>query len=1367
MSYTPPVNPMDVSWGGAKQYSGPIGNLPAAWQQGLLQYIGPASASSGATLATPSLQWTTYASPEGIQQPADAARQPQVTRDRRYIRPQYILDASWVGADAYNPPAWSVIATWADLTYISPTGIHDDAVGTPLLIWQQFITPAGVDWLAMGRNNYALYPWEYAPPEWRIDASWVGRDASYVPPNGAIDGVWTLPSESKYLTVIGWESSAFGMSNVEGRRFIAYPEGIAPAEVPRPHIENTAAPIKPIGILSYASGNAEVWNWWQFAYPRAFKSDVYGEAFVLGGVKLVNPPSIAWAGSGRPLVINTTADQHVGLSGRGIPPAGVGSHNVSPRTVWLEGIYATAFGYPRVYFPPRPEGWLSTAFGYPVVADRTFYVTAGGIDSLELGFPSIRDRAQKILHRSSPTTSVFGDVIVRLEKRYVYPAGYANQEFGDWSEVRNTRRPVYPSGALYTSYGDHHVANKTPALWPVGIASQVFGGADVGYYYRTVEPSGVIPPYPQVMPPWLWQTPGIHPKGIAAPAIDKPSVWPSIRRVSLAGFESLRFGQSLVDFSWRRLRLEENGIKPAEHGVPIVWHFVRKLDLDASQSYMEFGRPWVSRGLRSVEPEGIDYPYMSNHMVGTTRYVGAEGWDSVRWLTRIIPEQQTLEQVGKRTDVHGLAGIENRTRSVFPLGVTTYPEPFMNWGVARFWNRTQVITQYEDLKSGLAIQPLSKWTLIENRNKVIGAIGFAGTRFGYNLIANNARVIEPVGIADPKLPDYQKTGSVTHWSRPLLLTGIEPPITSSWSVVYNKAIPLKPNGLVATEFGRAEIVNTRRYRRMVGFDAYAFGHTFVSFAIRELEFEGRYSIQPPPIRMPDVRLHTRYIDPPSLEEGKVAQEALIETRFNRVRPRWDHRDLFGEPALKNLTPEYLMRGWDTSEWGNTNIRLEWRGVQAEGYSHQLFGKATISDRTRTIDVHGFNEMKVSDKLIFIRIGADPIVTQYIDLRRFILDDNTWEIISDEGEGYGIRVPTVQVSVPNLLKGYIFHGKDGGNREMTLWGNPYITANTIRVEPGLNELSNFGETAVSASIRSISVPSMGQLVNDSVDSSGGRHMGSWGKPALSPHTIYAVVEANAQARRNHGIGSAATLRPVNAGARLGSPRVNQHLSIISPKGIPFSGYNGTIGVGRPVVHNKLQRIYPKGSLMQRLGWAVIPGDRKIVFDDEDALIGPEVFGRPSVKRPPEPPFVKAGGILGYVSGRPVIDFYHRTLKAQGVFSQAMGFSRGDTRNMPQSLHVGPPNLHLQVGFDSSDYGEVWVSHRVRGVEILGWDSFICDYSLEHFDQRMRVKRNELVIEAQRVDPEGFVSHHVSAANVLPGLHFIRPDGNSDQYRKGAF
>lgn len=339
-------------------------------------------------------------------------------------------------------------------------------------------------------------------------------------------------------------------------------------------------------------------------------------------------------------------------------------------------------------------------------------------------------------------------------------------------------------------------------------------------------------------------------------------------------------------------------------------------------------------------------------------------------------------------------------------------------------------------------------------------------------------------------------------------------------------------------------------------------------------------------------------------------------------------------------------------------------------------------------------------------------------------------------------------------------------DMVLWGRPTVHANGIRVEPGIFDFY-VGEPFVSLKRRRIDTLTIGQLVTPS---SRLGNMGSWGLPRISPHTIYAVLEATEQAKLNHFTGET-TLYPVNDGVRVGHPSVTKWNNAIEPHGIPGSGALGSFGywgVGFPRLVNLRQYVAPYGTLMQRIGWPSIPGPQDILIEEP---IGGHVVGTPHVSPPPYsgPLTLYPEAFEATAGGSASVDLLNRTLLPDGWASEEFGKEDPlGSVNMPQGLYVGPPNLHQQDGFDSAEFGIQWVSLWVRDLQPKGHDSFLSEYDIENFAKRMRVRNaNDSWGGRRSVLTHGHQSSRVGAPGVRPGTHYIRPDGNSDQYRKGAF
>lgn len=137
-------------------------------------------------------------------------------------------------------------------------------------------------------------------------------------------------------------------------------------------------------------------------------------------------------------------------------------------------------------------------------------------------------------------------------------------------------------------------------------------------------------------------------------------------------------------------------------------------------------------------------------------------------------------------------------------------------------------------------------------------------------------------------------------------------------------------------------------------------------------------------------------------------------------------------------------------------------------------------------------------------------------------------------------------------------------------------------------------------------------------------------------------------------------------------------------------------------------------------------------------------------------------------RPAIDFFNRTIKAVGHSHLEMGTRKsGDTPFMWQGLRVGELIKGNYGGFENEVFGNTFISLKVRNVEAQGFESFVMEYDYTQFDQRMRVVRQELPKPKLLIKPVGVDALLLAVPNIKPAVHYIRPDGNADQFRKGAF
>jgi len=848
------------------------------------------------------------------------------------------------------------------------------------------------------------------------------------------------------------------------------------------------------------------------------------------------------------------------------------------------------------------------------------------------------------------------------------------------------------------------------------------------------------------------ETQFVLPAGVAPGAVPVGSVRNVARSLSPRGLDSLAVANSLTVVNRSRYvaagnigaaacgtpsvalftrYLRQSGILATRYGVARVSHERQNIQL-RSIAPPGLGTPWASSSPRIIEATGRDAAAVPSPLVGGTRYLQPAGIDVLGFGTRIIPESQSIAPLGFRED-WGQQDIKNHLTFAVPMGFQSTVQEEFRWGRVHVWNRRQFITMTHDAESGLSAQPWSQWTLVENRSRVVRAIGVAPPAWGYTQIDNKARVVRPAGMRPSSPPGTAKAGMVAHRVRQLPVDGIEVPPISTWHVVFNAAKVLAPPGTVATVFGTAALENTRReFDRIGDFDSAAIGTAFVDFAVRSLTIEPRYSIAAPDVRLPEVKLHTRYFEPQGADTAGVGLAAL-SIHFKRIEPRWNHRDLVGEPHARNVTPELGAYGWNAEKFGDASVRLQWRRVKADGASMQLFGRARIADRKQGIAVPGTNVMKMGDKLVVTKTGTPPYAPQNIEVDIPLASES-------------------EVGIPGLNQSVLYAV---GVRPPAA-GTPLVRFTGATVDAGI-KVDAYGKPTVGLRNRRIAVSAWDDA-----------NVFSPGKPVMSPLTIWAVKEAPEQAKLNHG---GSTLHYVGEtdiyppGVRFGAARISTYQGILRVRTM-----GDMAAVGAPRIDLRRRYITPKGVRALRMGWANIgDGEQTIAqFGGTDTLAA----GRPSVARAPYtgPQSVVPPGIAAMAFGSATwVSLRHRTYQLGGFSAMSMGRSGPDSPYQWRRLHVGPPMPTCPRGFEASQFGETWVSLRVRGVEGQGFSTSSLEYDPSRFAERLRVSR--AVAQGRPADqiltPVGVDGPSAGAPNVRPGVHYIRPDGDADQFRKGAF
>ena len=1144
--------------------------------------------------------------------------------------------------------------------------------------------------------------------------------------------------------------------------------GIAKSDVSVPHIHNNSAIVRPAGFnAAIVTGNTTIanrnrsveissfvaslfgvtyiYNLKQYVSMNghAVDTSLFGELLLQGGVRYLTVYGFNSGKLGSAQATNTRADQYA--IAQGILGLSIGSPNVSPRYIRPVDISAPIFPQPLVQRSPYPLGLDHSSYGDATLWFRVRYLSPAGILGFDSGYAKIFDPTQFIYANPPQTSAVFGDIKAKNKNIIVYAQGVLASAVNEWAVFENTLRLINAKGFDGFIAADANITNKTPSIIPDGFVSPV-GEPSIAERVRRVNVIGI--PYLFFGLPTLTTPPSLVPQGDDYLKFGDAFISLKVRTLFMDGTYSLSIGNTTV-WPWSR-NVELDGI-----GAPIlmsdstVTHGLRELLPNGSDSMKFSASHWLSFRIRTIVTESIvDNAPNTSHRVSRNIIIYPAGFDATEWGSRIIPENKTLLPTGIAPSV-GTPAIDWFIRSLYPNGFATSFSAEKNtdirFGVARAFNKTQYIVQFFDVASGLVPQDFSQWTAIELRNKTISTYGVDAKKIGYALVSNNAAQISPVGAQG-----YVGSPFISYRVRSVFADAIESPYMANWNVVYNAAFVVAPVSKNTDAFGVHRLFSNLQTLKANGSEMPSYGYHMVDFAVRTLQMESRYGIYPAYINLPDVQLHTRYIlpkgfDPSTLWSSNVGMPDLAIHR-NIISPKWTDRQYlwWGEPALKNLTPEIGAHGNVNELFGVTSIRTQWKNVFATGDESLLLGKVLIEFKTKEIAVAGLNAAPISQLHKVIKLGAPPYSTQYIDLRGFSEVDG----VLKEGDGYGIE-PPAQVASPALNQSVIY--PEGFIAAK--FGEARVTANTLRIDAGIYILG-------------VANPSVGLKVRELAIEGINNHIGEVriGQPRITPHTIYAPFgdEATEQARRNNpGSGSGSY---INTGVKFGSVGVINKNRVLwhynSHKGDSF---------GTQSLMLSRQYIEPKGMRSEKSGWHSIPFSLQAVTQThDDGLDSFQQFGIATFDRPPYlgSYTVNAFGGNHELFGEVVLQNSIRFLYPFGLASTAMGDKRdSDNPFMWQGLRIGELVLGKYGGAEHSIFGLPIISAKVRDISVEGFDTFLSEYDIYNFKTRMRVYRQTIPAEKDYIQVMAANTVEFGNAKITHGHYFIRPDGNSETYRQG--
>lgn len=1144
----------------------------------------------------------------------------------------------------------------------------------------------------------------------------------------------------------GFDNLEMGESSIRNKREIVETYDNLFEEFGYPTVENGIPSITPESIFETDFGYPSIYNLLQYVdlNENGLASELFGDSLLKGGVRYVYAGDLDFTEFGDTKFVNTKADQYIDVTGGDFSK--IGDTNVSPQIVSARGILGTLWGSPYVQRNPNPSGWISERFGTAWVSRSPRYFDVSVGNTSDFGLAKIFDARQDITVYTVIDGGIFGDIRIYNLNYIIKPLGFVSDPPVDWTVVENTKRPYSLKGFDAALFGSVWIRNATASFTPDPLHSLIFGEHLIADRIRRINVPGI---YQHVFGlATATKTPELNVDPFDALGMGDPVVSNYVRYIEAHGFESLEI-DAIDSVTMLRRQLVTQGFLHDEYGEPSISHAIRELIAQGFDALALDAEHQLWFRVRSIEVKGIYEDQKAySHRVGGTQYVQSYGFDATLFGDRIIPENRHVLAESFKSSVFGDPQAALILQYVKPIGfITVGLEAADRWGNTRVYNLRQYITQYYDVSSELNPPEWSMWQAVENRNKQVITVGTEMSRLGRAQIDNNAHLFLPSAI------DSEIFGLpfVSHKNRKIGLEGIEPEYISSWGVIFNAAKVIKPTSFLSTVFEKPNVYTNRRYFPWIGnFESQAFGTPMISDRVRTLSFEQRYSIEPPQINLPTVDLYTRYVDARSKDHAVFGLPSLaIHKKI--IAPQWTLRHYFGDVMLKNKTPQIYLWGTNSDEFGNASIRTQWRELLFKGDECTEFGKPTIAFMDRSIQVtSGIIGWYVSTKNVVTGSATPPLMPQYIYLNN-VSDEEDGELSTKIKDGLGIGIPWGQIPNPTLSQNII----EPSGFNAIKFGDSDIHSNGIIVRDGIKLKDECGNPLVSLKNRTISVNGISSPI-------------LVGRPQMSPLTIWAVVEAPAQAKEIHNAGALHFVNSESGGREPGEVFGRATISMHRPNLDVFSITPLNL-YGNATVDHLLRYVRTDGIQAYRMGWHTIgDGTQEI---KPYLPINFATFGIAGVQLKYELNRLITVDSDDYLSfGDTDVANFNRELLPEGIDSLKMGSSWDDTIYLPQSLNIGFPTPVIPVGNLMESFGKTYIGLKVRDIGAQGFDASVIGYDPRNFNARMRVQRGQggtKTKPVQTIQAVGFDAFLSNASNVKYAVHYIRPDGNSEQFRKGAF
>ncbi|MBR7002781.1 MAG: hypothetical protein IKI11_08990 [Neisseriaceae bacterium] len=785
-----------------------------------------------------------------------------------------------------------------------------------------------------------------------------------------------------------------------------------------------------------------------------------------------------------------------------------------------------------------------------------------------------------------------------------------------------------------------------------------------------------------------------------------------------------------------------------------------------------YGRAWISHKTRTIDlnynTDGIEpCPLMANaHTIGTHQTITVIGKEHTEWLTRIIPERLLIYQKGwdsnSQTEELQQHSVENRNRYITPdsiSGSIGTPD--------KVYNLSQhIIIKEENGQGGIA--PLTdtdptyhdKRHSIANINRNIGVYSIDSGKVGNNhSLRNTGKDTHPIGF---NATLFGGETFISYKVRQIIVEPIAPKYQISYyNAISNTATAIRVTGFDDSFVGQPEnVANTRRHLRWIKIgETPEFGTPYIDYGVRKLK---PMPIAPDYFLRPEIHNYRLYINTDGIE-SEWGQAEVKETRNIITVSSVQHgKDNLGWQRIHNFNPEiHRVGGFNAHQFGQTTIDNYKKYIEIDGGISQSFvSRPWIGDSTRRIYPTGVDYLQSGTNHKVIQNAPPPYSKQIIHLEELPL--------IQQGQGIFFRSENEQIGVPNVKQNIIYHKQDTNE---THFGQPELFNNAIRILSGIYTPFDIGVPFIKHN-QTIN------LQNNGIDFPHAQVP----KIRLSPNHIYAPSAdmASSHYKANHPTNSIPNIigypsdREV-AGYKFGRVEIqNQHRTIYHRE--PLNSYgNNMARMGEPKIYNAKHIIYSTGINANRWGLPYLPfGTQEIIMPKRDTKETAQ-YGVPNIGVPPESvQYLKPSAFNSVSFGADTeIQKFNREVYQKGFDSLKMGASDPkDPKYLPQSLWIGFPIPTPIDGIEFTVFGKAWVSNWIQEIKTIGDDTLQMRYDRTKFDDRMRVKRTENTPPATpKPNAQTVNTASIHGNSGICSIHnktqIIKPYGNSETYRKGAF